>query len=433
MTKDELALWLRLCAAQGVGSLTATRLLKQFGLPANIFSQTAQTLGQGIHAPQVQALLSPGDALPALIEATWQWLQGAPIAGSGSGSENDPSRVMRKIVSLADAEYPKALLQLPDPPVLLYTTGSQAVYAQIAAKETPNDIAIVGSRNATPQGLANARSFAKSFAQSGLHIVSGLALGIDGAAHEGALDAQHEFGAAAGSTIAVVGTGLDRVYPKRHHDLAHRIVQHGLIISEFLIGTPPLPENFPRRNRIIAALTQGTLVVEAAIKSGSLITARQALDLGKEVFAIPGSIHSPQAKGCHHLIKQGAKLVESAQDVLEELPIGPSTDLANAMISIALHADSTLANSQKGLRNNTTDANALNAPNDISNDAPNAFDTPKENALLQALGYDPISLDELINRTGIPAASLQVQLLEWELLGDIARLPGGLFQRQALA
>ncbi len=397
MTREELGAWLRLCAADGVGSLTATKLLQQFGMPENIFLQSAQSLESGVTAKQAQALLEPSQELAALIEATWDWLQAAP------------SGVMRKIVCLADSDYPKALLQLPDPPVLLYATGQASLYAQIAGKETTIDIAMVGSRNATPQGLANARSFAKSFAQSGLHIVSGLALGIDGAAHEGALEAQHDFGSAAGSTIAVVGTGLDRVYPKRHHDLAHRIVQHGLIISEFMIGTPPLPENFPRRNRIIAALTQGTLVVEAAIKSGSLITARQALDLGKEVFAIPGSIHSPQAKGCHYLIKQGAKLVESAQDVLDDLPRKPTQDLSNAMISGALHADSMPANGLKGL------------------------EMPQESALLQAMGYDAISLDQLIDRTGIPAANLQVQLLELELLGDLARLPGGLFQRMAQA
>jgi DNA processing protein len=398
MTREELALWLRLSAADGIGSLTATKLLQRFGLPSQIFAQSAQVLSEGLRAPQVKALLEPSKDLPALIQATWDWLQAAPTGQ------------LRKIVNLADTDYPKALLQLADPPVLLYATGSAKVYDQIATKETPNDIAIVGSRHATPQGLANARSFAKAFAQSGMHIVSGLALGIDGAAHEGALDAQQDFGDAAGSTIAVVGTGLDRVYPKRHHDLAHRIVQHGLIVSEFPIGTPPLAENFPRRNRIIAALTQGTLVVEAAIKSGSLITARQALDLGKDVFAIPGSIHSPQSKGCHHLIKQGAKLVESAQDVIEELPVKPSS-LANAMVSGALRADSVPGNSSKDLKNQAS----------------------TETPLLQALGHDPMSLDALIDRTGIPAAQLQVQLLELELLGEVARLPGGLFQRQMLA
>lgn len=397
MTHEELALWLRLSAAEGIGSLTATKLLKTFGLPEQIFAQSAQSLGAGLKAAQVKALLAPNQTLPALLDATLAWLHAAP-AGS-----------MRKIVSLADTDYPKSLLQLPDPPVLLYVTGSATVYAQIAAKETANDIAIVGSRNATPQGLANARSFAQAFAQSGMHIVSGLALGIDGAAHEGALDAQQDFGDAAGATIAVVGTGLDRVYPKRHHDLAHRIVQHGLILSEFPIGTPPLAENFPRRNRIIAALTQGTLVVEAAIQSGSLITARQALDLGKDVFAIPGSIHSPQAKGCHHLIKQGAKLVESAQDVLEELAFKPAVQPISAMISGALCADESRAADLKHSENSS------------------------EHPLLTALGHDPTSLDKLIDRTGIPAAQLQVQLLELELAGEIARLPGGLFQRQMQA
>jgi DNA processing protein len=396
MTRDELALWLRLSAADGIGSLTATKLLKQFGLPEQIFAQSADALSEGVSAKQVKALLEPSEGLAVLIEATSNWL-------------SDTSGAWRTIVSLADSNYPKALLQLPDPPVLIYITGSQAVYEHIAAKETADDISIVGSRNATPQGLSNARNFAKAFAQSGMHIVSGLALGIDGAAHEGALDAQHDFGNAAGSTIAIVGTGLDRVYPKRHHDLAHRIVQHGLIISEFPIGTPPLAENFPRRNRIIAALTQGTLVVEAAIQSGSLITARQALDLGKEVFAIPGSIHNPQSKGCHHLIKQGAKLVESAQDVIEELPIKPSDQLTNTMISGALRADSMPANSSKSSKNTI------------------------DNPLLEALGHDPISLDQLIDRTGIPAAQLQVQLLELELLGEVARLPGGLFQLQMSA
>ncbi len=396
MTREDLALWLRLSSADGIGSLTATKLLQQFGLPQQIFEQSAQALSAGLKSHQVKGILEPSKDLPDLVEATWRWL-------------SDTSATWRTVVSLADSEYPKALLQLPDPPVLLYITGSQTVFEHLAAKEQADDIAIVGSRNATPQGLANARSFAKAFAQSGMHIVSGLALGIDGAAHEGALDAQHDFGSAAGSTVAVVGTGLDRVYPKRHHDLAHRIVQHGLIMSEFPIGTPPLPENFPRRNRIIAALTQGTLVVEAAIQSGSLITARQALDLGKDVFAIPGSIHSPQAKGCHHLIKQGAKLVESAQDVLEELSIQPSSQLSNAMISGALKADSMRASSSKSLKNN------------------------KESPLFEALGHDPISLDSLIDRTGISAAHLQVQLLELELLGDVARLPGGLFQRMAQA
>jgi DNA processing protein len=404
MTRDELALWLRLSAADGIGHMSSRKLLAAFGLPEAIFRQSKEALGAFLNAKQITSLLTPPQELPALLDATWAWL------------DAQSTDVMRKVVCFADADYPKVLLALADPPPLLYVTGSATVYAQLTVKEVADDIAIVGSRHATPQGLANARSFASSFAQSGMHIVSGLALGIDGAAHEGALDAQRDFGASAGSTIAVVGTGLDRVYPKRHHDLAHRIAQCGLIMSEFPIGTPPLQENFPRRNRIIAALTQGTLVVEAAIQSGSLITARQALDLGKEVFAIPGSIHSPQSKGCHHLIKQGAKLVESAQDVIEELPIAPKPP-SITINSIALSADFIRAKEQKGSKNKPSEHHASSS----------------QDLLLEALGHDPVSLDALIDRTGIPAAQLQVQLLELELQGDVARLPGGLFQRQALA
>jgi DNA processing protein len=400
MTREDLAAWLRLQLVPGVGLQGARKLLAVFGLPQDIFSQSKAALTQVIGERLSQALLSaPESELETLLNTTWGWLEAADSGGP-----------MRYVCSLADADYPRSLLTLADPPLLLYATGASKLFEEIATKSIANDMAIVGSRNATPQGLQNARSFAKSFAQAGAHIVSGLALGIDGAAHEGALDAQLEMGSGVGSTIAIVGTGLDRVYPKRHHDLAHRIVQRGLILSEFPIGTPPLAENFPRRNRLIAALTQGTLVVEAAIQSGSLITARQALDLGKEVFAIPGSIHNPQSKGCHHLIKQGAKLVESAQDVLEELPL-PLNVSAIAIKIIANNVDSMPASSPKYLKN-----------------------PPLENtALLQALGHDPVNLDTLIERTGIPAASLQVQLLELELAGQVARLAGSLFQRQMTA
>jgi DNA processing protein len=271
------------------------------------------------------------------------------------------------------------------------------VFSAIAAKEIATDIAIVGSRNPTPQGETNARQFAQSLAESGLHIVSGLALGVDGAAHSGALDAFESSPRTAGSTVAVVGTGLDRVYPKKHYELAHRIAEHGLIVSEFPIGTPPLSQNFPKRNRIISALTQGTLVVEAAVKSGSLITARLAAEQGKDVFAIPGSIHSTLSKGCHLLIKQGAKLVESANDVLEELSYP-------AVVQLSLNVD---------------------ADSEASADA-----SENEDDLLEALGHDPVSLDALIARTGIDTPTLQARLLELELNGEVARLPGGLFQRQ---
>jgi DNA processing protein len=248
-------------------------------------------------------------------------------------------------------------------------------------------LAVVGSRNPTPQGDQNARDMARSLAGCGLTVVSGLALGIDGAAHEGALQ-----GAAPGqlATIAVVGTGLDRVYPKRHLALAHEITARGLILSEYPLGTPPLNANFPQRNRLISGLSQATLVVEAALQSGSLITARQALEQGRDVMAIPGSIHSPQAKGCHALIKQGAKLVESAQDVLEELrwPASPVPTQPSAQTA----------------------------------EAP-------EDGLLAQMGHAPIGLDALQARCGLATEQLQAQLLELELAGQIARLPGGAFQR----
>ena len=242
--------------------------------------------------------------------------------------------------------------------------------------------------------------FARSLAANGLTVISGLALGVDGAAHEGALQ-----GARCGqlATIAVVGTGLDRVYPRQHRDLAHRITQHGLILSEYPLGTPPLAPNFPRRNRLISGLSQATLVVEAALQSGSLITAKQALEQGRDVMALPGSIHSAQSKGCHALIKQGAKLVESAQDILEELQL-PAAQMPQAL---SLDAEEDQMNRASSL--------------------PSGDDA--ERALLRLLGHDPVGLDALQARCGWPTAQLQAQLLELELMGQVGRLPGGLFQR----
>ena len=291
------------------------------------------------------------------------------------------------------------------------------MYRDLAAKTLANDIAIVGSRNPTPQGSDNARSFAHSFAQAGLHVVSGLALGIDGAVHGGALDAREASPATAGSTIAIVGTGLDRVYPKQHYELAHRIATHGVILSEFPIGTPPISANFPKRNRIISALTQGTLVVEAALKSGSLITARLASEQGKDVFAIPGSIHSTLSKGCHSLIKQGAKLVESAEDVFDEL---------SHPISVGQSAPRSLS---PPVELNGSDAHG----DDLLSDEASTVKQNVQEQVLSALGYDPVSLDAMVSRTGYATAVLQAQLLELELLGDVVRLPGGLFQRHAQA
>ncbi|MNS89395.1 hypothetical protein D3C72_1234060 [compost metagenome] len=290
-------------------------------------------------------------------------------------------------MTLGDAGYPGSLLEMVDPPLMLYVLGAAA----FDLTQLGRSLAVVGSRNPTPQGASHARAFARALGEAGLPVVSGLALGIDGAAHLGALDAAGD--APVLATVAVVGTGLDRVYPARHRDLAHRITLQGLIVSELPLGTPPLTQNFPKRNRLIAGLARGTLVVEAALASGSLITARLTSEQGKEVFAIPGSIHSPQSRGCHALIRQGAKLVESVNDILEELP-----PLAPA---------------------------ARTPSTDTPSPAP-------EHPLLDALGFDPVSLDALSARTGWSAAQLQAKMLELELDGHVSRLPGGLFQRAAV-
>ena len=368
----------------GIGNGAARRLLARFGLPQAIFQQTEAALQLCVPAAQAKALREIPQGWEALWQTTAQWLANAAPQGPA-----------RAIVSLGDLRYPQALLDTEDPPLLLYLMGPASL---LQHQPFPSDrcLAVVGSRNPTAQGAENARLFARALCGAGLTIVSGLALGVDAAAHEGALEAATSAGSIA-ATIAVVGTGLDRVYPRKNLDLAHRIAAHGLIVSEYPLGTPPLPANFPKRNRIISGLSQGTLVVEAALASGSLITARMAAEQGREVFAIPGSIHAPQSRGCHALIRQGAKLVESAQDVLEELKI-PATTVP-------------------GLPHE-----GVNAPGAAASDE-------TDDPVLAALGYDPMGLDALIARTGMDASTLQVALLELELDGRIARLPGGLFQR----
>jgi DNA processing protein len=368
--REELGAWLRLLETPGIGPETARKLLAAFGPPQAIWAQAPSAWSAVAGARVAAAMTTAPEHLAALLKASWAWLQ------------NDAGH--RAIVTLGDAHYPAPLLQTEDPPCLLYAMGRVAALSTL---QSTHALAIVGSRNPTPQGRLNAQAFGRSLAQAGLTVVSGLALGVDGAAHEGALE-----GAPAGqlATLAVVGTGLDRVYPKQHLPLAHRIAERGLILSEYPLGTAPRPENFPRRNRIISGLSQGTLVVEAALESGSLITARQALEQGREVFAIPGSIHSPQSRGCHALIRQGAKLVESAQDVLEELRVPDPF----AQVPLAL-------------------------------DTP----APSEGALLALLGHDPVGLDALQARSGLATDRLQAELLDLELAGQVERLPGGLFQR----
>lgn len=387
MQRDELSDWLRLHLTPGVGNLSARKLMATFGLPGQIFEQSEMALTQVVSTTQAAALNSTPPEWLALVETTWNWLQAEPD--------------QRRVLTLGDTAYPQSLLQLEDPPVLLYAMGNPIAWKRNAwASGERHCLAIVGSRNPTPPGLGNARQFAKTLAQGGMTIISGMAMGIDGAAHEGALEGASSDQLA---TVAVVGTGLDRVYPKEHRDLAHRIAQHGLLLSEYPLGTPPTAANFPRRNRILSGLACGTLVVEAALKSGSLITARLALEQGKDVFAIPGSIHATQSRGCHALIKQGAKLVESAQDILEELAWPHHGSVARD--SGATHAN----------------AESATAIFDL--------DTP----LLQALGFDPVGLDALLARTGLDTPALQGQLMQLELEGAVVRLPGGLFQRLAQA
>jgi DNA processing protein len=372
LERAELKAWLRLTLSPGVGNDTACKLLAAFGSAEAVFKQSETALRHVGSGRWVSAITAEPPKLAALLDATIAWL--------AAGDD-------RAVAPIGSALYPAALLNIEDPPLVLYMMGSQLTRTQAAINNGAKNLAIVGSRNPTPQGEQNARQFAKAFAEQGLCIVSGMALGVDGAAHDGAL-------LGGGMTIAVVGTGLDRVYPKKHLTLAHRIAASGLIISEFPIGTPPLNANFPKRNRIISGLSVGTLVVEAALKSGSLITARMASEQGKDVFAIPGSIHSPQSRGCHYLIKQGAKLVETAQDVMEELRL----------------------------------PHASMAPRLDDDDEPVEGDSN----FLAALGFDIVSLDALQARTGLPTPELQARLLELELDGFVQRLPGGLYQRMAV-
>ena len=353
--------WLRLCLVPGIPGASQRALLKAFGTPGDAIGAPPSALA-AVAGPHVADALAAGPA-PALLAATLSWLD-APG---------------RHLLALGDDDYPRALLEIPDPPTLLYALGDPAFLGRPA-------IAIVGSRNATRQGAIDAHEFALALSRVGLTIASGLAVGIDAAAHRGGLDGPS-------STLAVVGTGLDRVYPAAHRDLARDIASRGVLVSEFALGTPPLAGNFPRRNRIISGLSRGVLVVEAAVESGSLTTARLALEQGRDVFAIPGSIHSPLSKGCHWLIKQGAKLVESAEDLLAELP-------------------------------------GVQGPRPC---APWPGDSrPGSEPLLETLGHSPASLDTLVIRTGDSASALAAELTRLELAGRVERLPGGLFRQLAV-
>jgi DNA processing protein len=352
--------WVRL-QLSGLGPRPLVDLLRAFGNPEAVLAATSKQRRTVVAAPNAKAL----DMEPVAdrLAATLAWLR-------------EPGH---SLVAWDDADYPRALLEIGDPPPVFYCQGERRFISATS-------LAIVGSRNATPQGCANAEAFAAALSAAGITIISGLALGIDAAAHRAAL--RH-----AGSSVAVVGTGLDRVYPARNRTLAHELAAHGALISEFAPGTPPLPGNFPRRNRLISGLARGVLVVEATVSSGSLITARLAGEQGREVFALPGSIHSPFSKGCHKLIRDGAKLVETAQDILDEL-------------ALPLVASRALPVRDDGGPPDATEAR-----------------------LLAALGHDPLDVDTLAARSGLAAALVTATLTALELRGRVAAVAGGLWQR----
>jgi DNA processing protein len=372
---DEVAAWLRLEAVPGLGRRTARLLLDKFGLPQQVLAAGEAQLARWLPGPVASAVRAwPEAALSARIGRTVAWL-------------DEPGH---HLLTLADPAYPRALLDLSDPPLMLYARG------RLERLKTPA-LAVVGARSATVQGTRDAGMFASAFSGAGITVVSGLALGIDAAAHAGGL-------AGPGGTVAVVGTGLDRCYPACHRALAQRIAADGLLLSEFPLGTPARSQHFPQRNRLIAALARGVLVVEAALRSGSLITARLAAELGRDVFAVPGSIHAPLAAGCHRLIQQGAKLVACPQDVFEEP---------------GLLADS-WAGSCAGLR-------AGGKPETTMPARPSC----RADALGTALAYDPVDPDTLCVRTGLPPQAVTAALLELEFAGAVERIPGNLYRRVA--
>ena len=353
--------WATLAGIPGLGMSELHGLVSAFGSPDAILDATAAALSLHVPSHLAESICVGSD--PKRVDSIIEW-------SSGSGNH---------LLTWDDSHYPKALLEIGEAPPLLYYKG------RIELLDCPS-LAIVGSRNASPGGIRTAEDFAESLAAAGVTIISGLALGIDAAAHRGGLRA----GPLGGSTIAVIGTGIDRVYPAANKTLAHQIAAEGGVLSEFPLATPPVKGNFPQRNRLISGLSKGVLVVEAALESGSLITARLAGEQGREVFAIPGSIHSPFSKGCHKLIKQGAKLVESTGDILEELQIcSKEPRQRSRAIKMSMN----------------------------------------DKRLLETLGFDPLSADQLVARLSWPVERVMTHLLELEMSGIIAQMPGGGFQR----
>jgi DNA processing protein len=367
---DGLACWIALHRAPGLGSRGLAALVARFGSPcAALDAAAAERAGLGL-APETLEYLRAPDLRAVEVDLAWRETAG------------------RSILTPEDPAYPPQLRGTADPPQVLYVLGDPEVLAQ-------PQVAVVGSRHPTPGGTDNAYAFARALAAAGLVVTSGLAAGIDGAAHRGAL-------AAGGLTVVVAGTGLDRVYPARHRELAHRIAAEGALVSEYWPGAPPLPEHFPRRNRILAGLALGTLVVEAALRSGSLITARLAAEEGREVFAIPGSIHNPLARGCHNLIRQGAQLVETPEEVLGVL--GP--------LLSALHRSPVPASA--------TPPRGAGPRLDLDHQR-----------VLASLGHDPVAVDTLVKRCGLTAEEVSSILLLLELQGLVVAQGGGRYARSA--
>lgn len=379
MNETTLAAWCALWRAPGVGVRTFARLLSAFGSPAAFFEAGEAEVRAKLANVAVEKWRT--------WRATYQEKAHLPDIEWVAGGDN------RHIITLEDPAYPPLLKEIPDPPPLLFVHGDCTALLRA-------QLAVVGSRHLTPGACECGAGIVRALVAKGLVITSGLALGADGVAHENALHA-------GGRTVAVVATGLDRVYPARHRELAHQIAANGAIVSEFPIATGVRQTHFPRRNRIISGLSLGVFVVEASRQSGSLITARHAVEQGREVFAMPGSVLNPLVRGCHELIRQGAKLVEQVEDILEELP--PITQMESdpgAAVS-SMDSDTATASVEKG------------------------HESAAETALLQAIGYDPCRIDDLVERTRLTSEQISAMLLVFELDGRVARLPGGFFQRTA--
>jgi len=380
---DTLAAWLRLALTPGIGSHGARRLLAHCGSATGVLHASAADLAQAVGEPRARALAGQDAALETRVAQALNWLR---------------SSARHHLVTLDDPDYPAGLLHLADPPVLLHVVGQ---------RESLNRpmVAVVGSRNATAGGVAHARAFSAELSGAGLTVVSGMALGIDAAAYDGALSG-------GSGTVGVLGTGVDVIYPRRHLALSERIALNGALVSELPLGTAPLPGLFPRRNRLIAAMARGVLVIEAALRSGSLITARLAADYGREVFALPGSIHSPLARGCHALIKEGARLVESVEDLLSEWPGGRPHSRTPA---------------ENRLSNHPTNPRLASS---ASKGGGQPLSDPACARLLAAIGHEPVLPDTLAEHLGMAPDTLGAQLVLLEIDGHVVRCPDGRVVRQ---